>query len=149
MIGEEVRLSRRILMAGAQLVINVILWIVIPSILLSFIRQDIPNIPLAYPNFIYVFGAAITGLQVLRALTEGKAVSVVFASGGNVASAFYIWEAVNGGTLSVTAAGMNVTFVFELLIFLLMLPSLFGAVQAPLVFLLDQSEAARAAPELP
>jgi len=144
-----VRLRGRVFRAAVQLIANAIVWILVPIVISSFIARSMPNIPLANPAFIYAFGATITGLQVLGALTEGTAVSVVFVSGGDLASAFYIWEALEGGALSITTAGITATVGFRTLLFLFMLPSLFGAVKAPLMFLLEHSEAARPAPELP
>lgn len=98
------------------------------------------------PAFIYAFGAVITGLQVLGALTEGMAVSVPFVSGSYVVSAYYIWVATSGGNLPLSAAGLAVVLSFRPIVFLLMLPSLFGALRAPLTFLLEESEVARAFP---
>lgn len=153
MIGEEVPFRRRVTKAIPITVLNVVLWIVIPLFISAYISsvlsQSLPSFALTNPTFIYTFGATITGLQALGTLTEGMAISVPFISGSYVASAFYIWEAVGGGTLSLTVSGISLALSFRLLIFLAMLPPLFNAARVPLVFLLEQSEAAREAKEVP
>ncbi|MDA4123875.1 MAG: hypothetical protein OK438_00300 [Thaumarchaeota archaeon] len=147
MIGPEVPLSRRVLKATLVLVLNATLWILVPSILGAFISRALPSSPLTIPLFIYEFGAIITGLQVLGALTEGKALSIPFVSGSYVVSAYYIWVATDGGNLPLTAAGVDITLAFRPIVFLIMLPSLFGALRAPLTFLLEESEVARLVPD--
>jgi hypothetical protein len=102
------------------------------------------SIPLTESSFIYAFGATITGLQVLAALTQGMAVSVPFASGSYLASAYFIWAATNGGDIAVLTGGLSVSFSFAPLVYLLMLPLFFGALRAPITFLLEESEVARA-----
>jgi hypothetical protein len=133
--------------AAYILVFNIVLWLAIPILLSNQLSQALPSSPLSEPSFLYAFGAAITGLQTLAALTEGMAVSVPFNSGGYVASAYYIWAVTNGGTLTVTTQGISVVLSFTPLLFLLMLAPLFGAVRAPLAFLLEESEVARPSPD--
>ena len=132
---------------------NAIVWIAIPAVISSQIASIFPSIPLSNLGFIYAFGGAITGLRVLGALTEGKALSAIFTSGSYVASAYYIWVAGGGGlvTLSVHApgAGIPTTLDFRTGLFLLVLPSLIAAIRPPLTFLLDESEAGRPARDLP
>ena len=131
------------------LVVNLFLWVVIPSLIAAQLGPIFARLPLATLDFIYEFGAVITGLQVLGALTEGRAVSAVFSAGSYVASAYYIWAAGGGGSLTFEQSGITLTLDFRTLLFLLVLPSLIGAIRAPLKFLLEQSEAARPARELP
>ncbi len=149
MIGEKVRLRNRAFKATVTLVVNAIAWIVIPSYISSLIAGTLPSIPLANLQFIYTFGAIITGLEVIGALTDGSAVSVPFVSGGYVATAFYIWLAVDGGVLSLSASGIDLTLVFKTLVFLMIIPALFNAIKAPLSFLLERSEIARPARPAP
>jgi hypothetical protein len=144
MIGEKVELKWRILRATYTAVLNIVVWVVIPSFLGSAVRSLNPNLPLSIPSYIYAFGFAITAVQVLAALTQGQALSAVFTTGGYLTEAFYIWVATDGGNLPITANGMGFLIGFQTLVFLLMLPPLFGAVRAPLNFLLEQSEVARA-----
>ncbi len=145
MMGARVSLKRRVLKASFVLVLNVVLWILLPTILASYISQALPSSPLTVPVFIYAFGAAITGLQVLGALTGGMALSVPFISGSYLVSAYYIWVATDGGNLPLAAAGVSIVLAFRPLVFLVMLPSLFGAIRTPLTFLLEESEVARPA----
>jgi hypothetical protein len=149
MISETKPLKRRVFIAIITLVTNFVLWILIPSAISFFIATTMPDLPLANLRFILTFGAIITGLQVLGAITDGLAISVPVFSGAYVASAFYIWEAVEGGTLSFVAAGMPVTVSLRTLVFLLVLPALFNAVRGPVEFLLEKSEAGLPARELP
>ncbi len=148
-MGEKVSLRRRVFNASIALVLNLIVWVIIPSLISSSLAGAGSSIPLGNLQFVYAFGAVITGLQVLGALTEGMAVSVPLISGAFVAAAFYVWEAVDGGRLSFDASGLPVTLTFQTLLFLLILPPLFNAVRVPLEFLLERSEAAMPAKELP
>jgi len=147
MMGSKVSWKRRVTRAAYILVFNVVLWIAIPSLLGEVLSQTLPSTPLSSASFIYAFGAVITALQTLAALTEGMAVSVPFNSGGYIASAYYIWAATEGGNLSFSTSGLNIALGFAPIVFLLMLPALFGAVRMPILFLLEQSEVARAIPD--
>jgi hypothetical protein len=148
-IAESVPLRRRVLRAVYLLVVNAIVWVAIPSVVSSALGGMLTSLPLASLTFIYEFGAVITGLQVLGALTEGRAVSMVFSSGSFVAAAYYIWVAGGGGTLSFPVSNITITLDFRTLLFLLVLPSLVGAIRVPLTFLLEQSEAGQPARDLP
>ena len=129
-------------------ILNIILFIIIPSILFQFITPLLhgANIPLT-ENLIFAFGGVITGLQVLGALTEGMAVSVPFESGGYLATAAYIYIAVSGGTIALTVSGLSFVLTFQPLVFLLVLPQLYGALRTPISYLLDYHEASRPAPD--
>jgi hypothetical protein len=148
---EEWRITRRrrISRAIIQLAINLVLWVIIPLVTLGLVSGSMPSNPLAItPTFIYAFGATITGLQVLGALTEGMATSIPSVTGAHIASAYYIYAAVNGGTLALSTAGVGLSLDFRPLLYLIMLPSLFNAIRAPLVYLTEEHEAARPAPDL-
>jgi hypothetical protein len=149
MISETEPLKRRAFIAIIALVTNLVLWILIPSAISFYIGTTLPDLPLANLRFIFTFGAIITGLQVLGAVTDGMAISVPIFSGAYVASAFYVWEAVEGGRLSFVAAGMPITVSLGTLVFLLILPLLFNAVRGPVEFLLERSETGLRARELP
>jgi hypothetical protein len=142
--------GRRITRAMMIGLLNIILYIIIPSILFSYVTSLAPgvSIPLT-PDLIYTFGAVITGLQVLGALTEGMIVSIPFESGGYLAIAVYIYLAVDGGSLSLSAEGLGFAFSMQPLVFLLVLPPLYGALRTPITYLLEYHEAARAAPSRP
>lgn len=138
---------RRIFRATLRLVINMILWVIIPSLIFGFISESLPSSPIISQTFIYAFGATITGLQVLGALTEGMGVSIPFVTGSYIASAYYIYAAVDGGTLALSTAGMGLSLDFRPLLYLTMLPSLFGAIRTPLTYLAEEHEAAKPAPD--
>ena len=128
-------------MAVAALVTNLVLWVVIPGAISSLIARTVPGLPLDSLGFVFSFGALITGLHVLGALMDGTALSVPFVAGGHIATAVYLWTALEGGVLSFVAGGSAITLGFEPLLFLMILPLLFSAVRVPVVFLLDSSEA--------
>ncbi len=129
-----------------ELAINLILWVIIPSYLFGLVSSSLSSssTPITYA-FIYTFGAIITGLQVLGALTEGMTVSIPLVTGSHIAAAYYIYAAVNGGTLALTAAGMVLSLDLRPLLYLMMLPSLFSAIRVPLAYLAEEHEAARPA----
>jgi hypothetical protein len=139
---------RRIFRATLLLVINVTLWVIIPSLIFGLIIMSLPMSATISQTFIYAFGVTITGLQVLGALTEGMGVSIPFVTGSHVASAYYIYAAVDGGTLALSTAGMGLLLDFRPLLYLMMLPSLFGAIRTPLTYLAEEHEAARPATDI-
>lgn len=135
--------------AIAQLVINLISWVIVPSLILGAISGLSSSSPLPITlTFIYAAGATITGLCVMGALTEGMALSVTFMTGSHLASAYYLYAVVNGGIIAFSAAGVSLSLDFQPLLFLILLPSLFSAVKAPLTYLAGGNEAVRPAPDL-
>jgi hypothetical protein len=124
-----------------------VLWLLVPWVIAGAL-SGLPGSTLPTGlGFYYAFGLAIVGLQVLGALTKGMAVSVPFVSGAYVTEAYFLWSAVDGGVLSLTTQGITIGLSFQTLLFLLMLPSLFGAVKTPIEYLLERSEAGSPAPE--
>lgn len=85
--------------------------------------------------------------RAIGALTTGMALSVPFVSGSYVAEAYHIWSAVDGGLIAFSAGGVAISLSFQPLLFLLMLAPLFGAVKAPIGYLLDQNESSRPSPD--
>ena len=147
--------GRRITRAVLLLIENLIFWVVIPAFIYETLARSLSSAGISLlsigillsPTLIYTFGGIITGLQVLAALMEGMTISVPMVTGSHIASAYYIWTSTNGGMLAVSLSGISLTFAFQPLIFLLMLPSLFGVVRAPLNYLLEDHEAANPAAE--
>jgi hypothetical protein len=139
---------KRIYHAVVQLVINLVLWVVIPSLVYSAISGLSSSSPLPVNlTFVYAAGATITGLQVIGALTEGMALSVPFVTGSHLASAYYLYAVVNGGIFAFSAVGVSLSLEFQPLLFLILLPSLFSAVRTPLAYLAEGHEAVRPAPD--
>jgi len=153
-MGEYVSWRSRILGAAFAAALNIVVWVVVPYFLYSGLLRLEPTASSAASSgifsldFIYTFGAIITGLEVMGALTNGMAVSVPLISGGYIASAYFTYALVNGGTFALDAAGLKFALSFQLLLFLLMLPSLFNAVKGPISFLLERTEAGRGASDL-
>jgi hypothetical protein len=126
------------------LFVNVISWVIVPVYVFNYISGSIPSSSLTItPTFIYVFGAVITGLQVLGALTEGMAPSIPLVTGSYIAVAYYIYVAVNGGTLTLTMAGTGVSLDFQPLFYLMVLPPLFSAIRTPMAYIAKENEATR------
>jgi len=145
---EKVTWERRITRAIMLGLLNGILWIFVPVVLLSYLESIAPGVSIPFTStLVYTFGAVITGLFVLSALSEGMIVSIPFESGGYLAAAVYIYVAVDGGSLALSASGINFVFSIQPLTFLLVLPPLYGALRVPLSYLLDYHEAARASPD--
>jgi hypothetical protein len=133
-----------VLHAVRVLLLNVLVWFVIPSYLFSLLQNSQTSLPVS-TTLIFTFGTIITALQVLGALTEGMAVSVPFNSGSYIASAYYVWVVLDGGKLSFSAQGLSLTLNFPVLVFLFIVPLLFNVIRFPLTYLLEMSEAAKAA----
>lgn len=134
--GHEVTTRKRITGAVIALVVNVILWIVVPYYLGSFLVKFVPDIPLAVPSFVYEFGILFIVLDVGAALFQGMAVSLPFVSGAALLSAVYVWFVTDGGSLQVTTSGITVGLDFRLLLYLFIVPSLWAALRAPLSYLI-------------
>jgi len=69
------------------------------------------------------------------AFFQGMAISVPFISGTAILSAIYIWLVANGGNLTVSTSGIDFTLGFQLLLYVLILPSVWAAIRAPLSYL--------------
>jgi hypothetical protein len=136
--GKKISTRRRILKASWVLVLNVLLWIVVPFYVGVFLAKYVPSSPITIPAFVYEFGIILTILEVAAALTEGMAVSVPFISAAALVSALYLWIITNGGNLAVTTQGISVVLGFQLLVYLLMVPSLWAAVKAPLSYIIHR-----------
>jgi len=151
LIGEKTPWTSRVLRAAVTGALNLALWILIPFYFYHLLSGTqglsgaVSGLPAFTPDYIFAFGATITGLEVMGALTAGSAISVPFVSGGYLASAYYVYPIVSGGSLAVAASGLQFSFSFEPLLYLLILPSLFSAVKQPITFLLEQTESGRAA----
>jgi hypothetical protein len=129
-------MRKRILRATWALVINAILWIVIPYYLGTFLASVVPQSPITIPTFVYEFGVLFVILEVGAAFYRGMALSVPFVSGAALLSAVYLWLVTNGGNLSFEASGISVALGFQLMLYVLVLPSLWGAIKAPLSYLI-------------
>ncbi|MBI3859155.1 MAG: hypothetical protein HY296_02785 [Thaumarchaeota archaeon] len=137
---------RRILRATAILVLNLLIWIVVPSYLGSVLLRTLPSTPLAIPAFVYTFGATITALEVAAALTEGMEISVPFVTATHLMTAYYLWVVTEGGLISVVANGAHVLLYFTPIVYILLVPSLFGAAKAPLAYYLQRRAMERTIP---
>lgn len=140
--GRTVTMRRRVVSAVWALVVNVILWIVIPYYLGMFLVRFVPNLPLGVPTFVYEFGVMFTVLDVGAAFFQGMAISVPFLSGAAILSAVYIWLVTNGGDLHVATPGFTVGLGFRALVYLFVVPSLWAAMRAPLSYLVWRRAAA-------
>lgn len=127
-------MRRRVAKAIWAFVLNAIFWIVIPYYLGIFLVHYIPETPLAIPTFVYEFGALFITLDVGAAFFDGLAVSVPFLSGVALLSAVYLWLITNGGDLTFNASNLTIGLDFKLLLYVLILPSLWAAVRAPISY---------------
>ncbi len=147
MIAHMDRLGTRALRAAGVGVYNLLIFILIPTLVGGALTSVYPTSPLLVSSFIYEFGIIITVLQVLGTLTDGSPLSIPFTSGGYIVAAFFVWIASNGGTLPLIYDGVSLTFAFQPVLFLLMVPLLFSALKEPIVFLLENTEVAHPSPD--
>jgi hypothetical protein len=127
-------LRKRVRKALVGLVINAVLWIAVPYYIGSYLAKAIPSTPLSIPTFVYEFGAVIIALEVIIALTQGMALQVPFVSGLALFSAYYLWVVTDGGNLSVIAGGVSVLLQFQPIVYVMILPSIWAAIRAPLAY---------------
>jgi len=144
----EVRWWRNIPRAAFILASNAVVWILIPNFLSNAITSYVPTTSLT-SSLVITYGIVVTALQTLGALTRGMAISIPFNSASYIASAYYIYVAADKGVLALSYSGIEIRISFPLLLFLLMLPSLFNAVRVPITYLLEESEAGKEARVLP
>jgi hypothetical protein len=135
MYNPNVPMRKRITSAIWALIINAIFWIVIPYYLGMFLAGKVPETPLAIPTFVYEFGVLFIILDVGAAFFQGKAIAVPFISGAALLSAVYIWLVTNGGVLSITTSGIHVGLGFTLLLYVLIIPSIWAAIRTPISYL--------------
>ena len=144
----EVGWGHRVSRAAFTLISNLIIWFVIGNYLASLFEKSVPTTPFT-SSLVVTYGIVITALQTLGSLTEGMGLSVPFNSASYIASAYFTYVAASAGKISLTYQGIRIQIAFPLLLFLLMLPSLFNVVRIPLTYLLEGSEAGREAKDLP
>jgi hypothetical protein len=129
-------MRRRILSATLAFAVNAVFWVVIPYYLGVFLAGKVPDTPLVVPAFVYEFGALFIILEVSAAFFQGKAIAVPFISSAALLSAVYLWLITNGGALSLSAYGITLALGFQLLVYVLILPSVWAAVRAPLSYII-------------
>ena len=133
--GKEISMRRRVLSATWAFIANFVLWIVIPYYIGTLLVGRVPESALTVPSFVYEFGALFIMLEVGAAFFRGKGISVPFLSAVAVLAAVYLWLITNGGNLSVTAAGIDITLGFQTMVYVLLLPEIWAAIRAPLSYL--------------
>jgi hypothetical protein len=134
MYGQTITTRKRVTSAIWALVLNVIFWIVIPYYLGVFLSGIVPESALTIPTFVYEFGILFTILEVGAAFFQGKAVAVPMLSGVALLTVVYIWYATNGGNLGVETSGISLVLGFRTLLYVLVLPSIWAAIRAPLTY---------------
>lgn len=135
MYGKTITTRKRILSAVWALVVNVVFWIVIPYYVGVFLAGRVPESALTVPSFVYEFGVLFIILEVGAAFFQGKAVAVPMISGVALLTVVYIWYATNGGILGVETAGITIALSFRILLYVLVLPSIWAAIRAPLAYM--------------
>ena len=133
--GRKITTRRRILSAIWAFVVNFVLWIIIPYYVGSLLVGRVPDSALTIPSFVYEFGALFIILDVGAALFQGMGISVPFLSGAALLTAVYLWLVTNGGSLTVMTTSIDITLGFRLLLYVLILPSIWAAIRAPLSYL--------------
>jgi hypothetical protein len=147
--GKTITTRKRITSAVWALVLNAIFWIVIPYYVGVFLTGRVPDSALTIPTFVYEFGILFIILEVGAAFFQGKAISVPFVSGAAILSVIYVWLVTNGGNLTVTTSGIDITLGFQVLLYVLILPSIWAAIRAPLSYLVWRSSSAGHVSETP
>ena len=134
MYGQTITTRKRIMSAVWAFVVNAIFWIVIPYYVGVFLTGRVPDSALTVPTFVYEFGILFIILEVGAAFFRGKAVAVPLISAVALLTVVYIWYATNGGVLGVESSGITVALGFRLMLYVLVLPSIWAAIRAPLSY---------------
>jgi len=133
--GQTIPTRKRITSAVWALVVNAIFWIVIPYYVGVFLSGRVPDSALTVPTFVYEFGILFIILEVGAAFFRGKAIAVPMISAVALLTVVYIWYATNGGILGVETSGITIALSFRLLLYVLVLPSIWAAIRAPLTYI--------------
>jgi len=133
--GQTITTRKRITSAAWALVVNAIFWIVIPYYVGVFLTGRVSDSALTVPTFVYEFGILFIILEVGAAFFRGKAVAVPMISGVALLTVVYVWYVTNGGVLGVETSGITLALSFRLLLYVLVLPSIWAAIRAPLTYL--------------
>ncbi len=136
MYNPNVTMRKRVSSAVWALVLNAIIWIVVPYYIGTLLAGKVPETPLTIPTFVYEFGILFIALDVGAAFFQGKAISVPFISGAAILSAVYLWLVTNGGVLSFSTSGMSFGLGFTTLLYVLILPSIWAAIRAPISYMI-------------
>ncbi len=136
MYNPNIPMRKRVMSAIWAFILNVILWIVIPYYIGSVLAGKVPETPITIPAFVYEFGALFIILEVGAAFFTGRATALPFLSGAALLSAVYLWLVTNGGVLSVSTSGIGISLGFTLLVYILIVPSLWAAIRAPISYLI-------------
>ncbi len=136
LFGQKLTMRRRVAKAIWALILNVIVWVVVPYYIGTLLASSVPDTPLTVPTFIYEFGALFIILDVGAAFFTGMVWSVPFLSGAALLSAVYLWLVTNGGSLTVSAAGTTIALEFQLILYLFIIPPLWAALRAPLSYVI-------------
>ena len=134
MYGQTVTMRKRITSAVWALVVNTIFWIVIPYYVGVFLTGRVPESALTVPTFVYEFGILFIILEVGAAFFQGRGVAVPMISGVALLTVVYIWYATNGGNLGVETSGISLVLGFRTMLYVLVLPSIWAAIRAPLTY---------------
>jgi len=132
--GQTVTMRKRITSAVWALVVNTIFWIVIPYYVGVFLTGRVPESALTVPTFVYEFGILFIILEVGAAFFQGRGVAVPMISGVALLTVVYIWYATNGGNLGVETSGISLVLGFRTMLYVLVLPSIWAAIRAPLTY---------------
>jgi hypothetical protein len=147
--GKTITTRKRITSAVWALVLNTIFWIVIPYYVGVFLTGRVPDSALTVPTFVYEFGILFIILEVGAAFFQGKAVAVPMISAVALLTVVYIWYATNGGVLGVEASGITLALSFRLMLYVIVLPSIWAAIRAPLSYLVWRHSLAGPVSETP
>jgi len=132
---QTITTRKRITSAIWAFVVNAIFWIVIPYYVGVFLTGKVPDSALTVPTFVYEFGILFIILEVGAAFYRGKAVAVPMISAVALLTVVYIWYATNGGVLGVEASGITLALSFRVMLYVLVLPSIWAAIRAPLSYM--------------
>jgi len=136
MYDPDIPTKKRVTSAVEAFVVNALLWLVIPYYVSGLMVGRVGESALTGLTFVYEFGILFIILEVGAAFFKGKAISVPFLSGVALLSVAYLWLATNGGYLTVNVSGLSIALGFQLIVYVLVLPSIWAAVNAPLSYLI-------------
>ncbi|MER3601998.1 MAG: hypothetical protein C4339_04675 [Nitrososphaerota archaeon] len=130
-------LAGRATRALLSLAFNVLLWLYLPRLYVGQLGQALGQ-ELLPSSLLLAFGLGIAALHAAAKVLEGHGLSPLLSSGAYLASSYFTYLLAHGGRIELAQQGLQLRLDYSPLLWLLLLPQLYGAVRAPLLYLLSE-----------
>jgi hypothetical protein len=135
-------IGSRALRAAVSGAVNALIWLYLPKLYLTTLG---PAFGISQPQGLLLsLGLVITFAQMTAAFLQGTLASALLGLAAYLGSAYLTYLLANGGVLALSFMALRLEVNFKPLLWLLLLPLLYNAARAPLLYALDQRKDRRA-----